>query len=992
MTSMGHPFDPPSPRPALGHAQEGTLVALRARFAEAGRPLAPLLEGPEGPLWTALLLGASWARDRLCADGALFEALAVPGALGMPVDAASLEGLWAPFAEALPREATAALEDPRGLAEAPLGRALRRFRQAVMLRILAQDFAGRRTLAQTTESLSALADFCLERALAGAEARLGALWGTPVDVAGAPQRIAILALGKLGERALNLSSDIDLMAVYETPGTLPGGRTYQAFYVRVLQDVITLLDARTAEGFVFRVDFRLRPFGESGPLIQHEQATLAYYESQGREWERYALLKARPAAGDLALGASLCEALRPFVYRRYLDFSAIDALRGMKRLLRQDMKRRGLAEDLKLGVGGIREIEFIAQVFQLIHGGRDRRLRTASLPAALSQLVQSGFLAPDDEATLQRAYRLLRALEHRVQGWRDEQTQRLPGPGPEEETLAYQLGFADGALLRETLGLERARVAKIFDALIHDPEPPEGTPLGPWERLWASPEAAGELEDAALPACAPEGREAFRERVPELLRALRRQAEQTIGQPLGFERLDALVPRWLAAAAQRPTPLLALERTLPVLQTVLRRTTYLVLLWENPGALDHLLRLAEGAKGLADTLARHPILLDELLDGRSLFEPPTAERLRQALDDHVQSLPPGDLEQALDELRYFKEATLLRIGACELAGALPTAKVSDALTALAELLCERTLNLAWEETIARYGAPRDQAGQPVAQGLCVLAYGKLGGFELGWGSDLDLVFLHDLPPTGQTEGPKAVSNVQFLNRVVQRFMHFLSHRSHSGVLYEIDLRLRPEGASGLLLTTFDAFERYQRERAWTFEHQALVRARPILGPASWQARFRAFREAILAMPRPEADLREAIVAMRERMREAKGGALAPAAEGFALKQDRGGIVDIEFMVQYFVLAWSTEDSGLLAWTDVLRILAAAQASGRLKAPLASLLRDSYLALRAEGHRRALQGTDSRTDDPSVVALAQQVAEIWAGFAAEGGRYFGPEGP
>lgn len=992
MVPTAFPFDPPRPRPALGLAQEAVLEGLGARFKEAGRPLEPLLVGPEGALWTALLLGASWARDRLYADEALFEALARPGALGAPVDAASLEALWAPFAEGLPQAPAAALESPRGLAEAPLGRALRRFRQAVVLRIMAQDFAGHRTLAETTEALSALADFCLERALAGAEARLGGLWGTPVDGTGTPQRLAILALGKLGERALNLSSDIDLMAVYETPGTLPGGRTYQAFYVRVLQDVITLLDARTAEGFVFRVDFRLRPFGESGPLIQHESATLAYYESQGREWERYALLKARPAAGDLALGASLCEALRPFVYRRYLDFSAIDALRSMKRLLRQDMKRRGLAEDLKLGVGGIREIEFVAQVFQLIHGGRDRRLRTPSLPAALTQLAQGGLLAAEDEAALQRAYRLLRALEHRVQGWRDEQTQRLPGPGPEEETLAWQLGFADGAALRETLGRHRAQVAQIFDALIHDPEPPEGALLGPWERLWASPEAAGELEDAALPECAPAARGVFRARVPELLRALRRQAEQTIGQPIGFERLDALVPRWLAEAAQRPEPLLALERTLPVLQTVLRRTTYLVLLRENPGALTHLLRLAEGAKGLADTLARHPILLDELLDGRSLFEPPTAERLRQALDDHVQSLPPGDLERALEELRYFKEATLLRIGACEVAGALPTAKVSDALTALAELLCERTLHLAWEETVARYGAPRDRAGQPRSEGLCVLAYGKLGGFELGWGSDLDLVFLHDLPPTGQTEGPKAVSNVQFLNRVVQRFMHFLSHRSHSGVLYEIDLRLRPEGASGLLLTTFDAFERYQRERAWIFEHQALVRARPILGPAPWQARFRAFREAMLATPRPEGALREAIVAMRERMREAKGGASAPAAKGFAVKQDRGGIVDIEFMVQYFVLAWSAEDSGLLAWTDVLRILAAAQASGRLQASLASLLRDSYLALRAEGHRCALQGTASRTDDPSVVAMAQQVAEIWAGFAAEGGRYFGPEGP
>ena len=289
-------------------------------------------------------------------------------------------------------------------------------------------------------------------------------------------------------------------------------------------------------------------------------------------------LKARPAAGDLVLGASLCETLRPFVYRRYLDFSAIDALRSMKRLLRQDMKRRGLAEDLKLGVGGIREIEFIAQVFQLIHGGRDRRLRTASLPAALTQLAQSGFLAADDEAALQRSYRLLRALEHRVQGWRDEQTQRLPGPGPEEETLAFQLGFADGAALRETLGLERARVAMIFDALIHDPAPPEGMPLGPWERLWATAE---ELEDAALPECAAEGREVFRSRVPELLRAAAPgRADHRSASRLRAPR--ALAPRWLAAAAQRPNPFWPWSAPYRFADCAPPHD-HLVLLWENPG-------------------------------------------------------------------------------------------------------------------------------------------------------------------------------------------------------------------------------------------------------------------------------------------------------------------------------------------------------------------------------------------------------------------------
>ena len=991
------PFDPPAPCAALLAPQQRALARALERLREAGHPLDAQLTGPEAPLWTALLLGSSWALDRLCADARLFAALTAPGVLGAPVQASTLGAAWQPFEAPLPDAPAARLESALGLADSPLGVALRRFRQARMLCILAQDLAGQRRLRETTEALSALADFCLERALEAAEARLQGLWGMPQAPDGGPQRLALLALGKLGERALNLSSDIDLMAVFEAPGTLPGGRTYQAFFVRLVQDLVALLDTRTAEGFVFRVDFRLRPFGESGPLVQHEQATLAYYESQGREWERYALLKARPAAGDRVLGARLCEALGPFVFRRYLDFSAIEALRGMKRLLRQDMRRRGLEADLKLGVGGIREIEFIAQVFQLIHGGRDRRLRTPSLPAVLAQLESSGLLALEDVQTLKEAYALLRALEHRVQGWRDEQTQRLPEPGPQLDTLAWLLGFETAEGLRGTLNELRRRVAQIFDALIADPAPAEATPLSGWQALWANPEgpcpSAAELVTlGAAPATADDLAQALAARLPPWLMALKRRAEQEIGQPVGFERLDALVPRWLAAGLKRPDPLRALERTLPLLMSVLRRSTYLVLLRENPSALSHLLRLAEGSKSLADTLARHPILLDELLDGRTLFEAPTAVRLRRALDDHTQSLPPGDLERALDELRYFKEATLLRIGASELAGVLPTERVSDALTALAELICERTLQLAWDETVARYGAPRDGQGAPVTQCLGVLAYGKLGGFELGWGSDLDLVFLHELPPTAETLGPKVVSNVQFLNRVVQRFMHFLSHRSHSGVLYEIDLRLRPEGASGLLLTTFEAYARYQRESAWTFEHQALVRARPVLGLDPWRRRFAALREEILGRQRDEQALRQDVLTMRERMREAKGGALSPSPAGFALKQDRGGIVDIEFMVQYFVLAWGTAQPALLVWTDVLRTLAAAEASGRLAAESATRLRDSYLAFRAEGHRCALQGQPARTQDPELIAQAKIIASLWQGFAAFGGEFFGPKGP
>lgn len=944
------------------------------RLAEAGVSQALLSEHADA--LQMLAVGSDFAIDWLAREPSRLQALLDAGLhRGVP----SREDLVAELHQSLMSVADA--DDPAA-PDGPVGRALRQFRNHHQVGVIWRDLNRCADLEGTIGVLSDLAEIILEQTLVLLHRRLAAKLGEPLGAAGEPQRLVVLALGKLGARELNLSSDVDLMFAYPAPGHTADGLSSQEWFLRLGRQLIGLLDTRTAAGFVYRVDMRLRPFGDSGPMVQHFDALLGYYEEQGRDWERYAMIKARPVAGDLVAGRELLAGLRPFVFRRYLDFGAIEALREMKTLIRREVRRKQLQDNVKLGEGGIREVEFIAQAFQLIHGGRDVRFQQPSLRRNLEHIADEGLLDGAAVRDLKAAYIYLREVEHRLQAMADEQTQRLPRDELAQARLAWTMGQAEGAMFEADLAMHRQRVAEVFGDLIQPIDPAIGGDEDFWAELWAEPDAASGEQLAEAGFAEPE-------LVLSRLADLRQRREREVTQELGRQRLDALMPRLLALVAEAKDPDRALARSLKLVEAVLRRTAYLVLLVENPKALEQLVRLCQASDWIAESLARHPILVDELLEQRALFTPPEREGLARELAEHLQSVPAGDLEQQMEQLRYFKEATELRVAACELSDILPIMKVSDALTWLAEVIIEQVVSMAWQHTVAQYGRPRNAEGEARNEGFAVIGYGKVGGIELGWGSDLDLVFLHDLPSDGQTDGERSVANGQFFARLGQRIIHLLTTRTHTGELYEVDMRLRPSGQAGVLVSSLDAFARYQREEAWTWEHQALVRARLLAGPEALTAAFASIRAEVLGQRRDRDVLRQDILKMRLKMlAELRGLRERPPATKLTerteidLKHDPGAVVDIEFMVQYFVLGWAHAYPDLLLHTDAIRSLTTAHVAGILPAATAELLIESYKEFRAETHRRTLQNLPAQSDHPDLLARAQAVAAVWDEWMAK----------
>lgn len=963
-------------KPELPQALSQVASSRLERLVEAGVSPALLTEHERD--LEMLALGSDFAIDWLAREPSRLQAL-IDADLHRQVP--SRDSLVAELDQML--AAVADVDDPAA-PDGPVGQALRHFRNHQQVGIIWRDLNRYTDLDGTIGVLSDLAEIILEQTLSLLHERLAAQLGGPLDDAGRPQRLVVLALGKLGARELNLSSDVDLMFAYPAPGCRADGLSSQEWFLRLARQLIGVLDTRTAAGFVYRVDMRLRPFGESGPMVQHFDALLGYYEEQGRDWERYAMIKARPVAGDVVAGRDLLAGLRPFVFRRYLDFGAIEALREMKTLIRREVRRKQLQDNVKLGEGGIREVEFIAQAFQLIHGGRDVRFQQPSLRMNLEHIAEEGLLDGEAVSDLDAAYVYLRDVEHRLQAMADEQTQRLPRDEVAQARLAWTMGKADGAAFAADLARHRQRVAEVFGDLIAPIDPAFGGEEDVWVELWAEPDAASSeqlagvgFDDPAL--------------VLSRLADLRGRREREVTQELGRHRLDALMPRLLALVAEAEDPDRALARSLKLVEAVLRRTAYLVLLVENPKALEQLVRLCQASDWIAESLARHPILVDELLEQRSLYTPPEREGLARELAEHLQSVPAGDLEQQMEQLRYFKEATELRVAACELSDILPIMKVSDALTWLAEVIIEQVVSMAWQHTVAQYGRPRNAEGEALDEGFGVIGYGKVGGIELGWGSDLDLVFLHDLPAGGQTDGERSVANGQFFARLGQRIIHLLTTRTHTGELYEVDMRLRPSGQAGVLVSSLAAFARYQREEAWTWEHQALVRARLLAGPPALAAEFDSIRGEVLGQERDREALRQDIVKMRLKMlAELRGLRERPRADDLVerieldLKQDPGAVVDIEFMVQYFVLGWAHAHPDLLLHTDAIRALTTAQAVGILPAATAELLIASYKEFRAETHRRTLQNLPAQSDHPDLLARARAVAAVWDEWMAAPG--------
>ncbi|WP_448218822.1 bifunctional [glutamate--ammonia ligase]-adenylyl-L-tyrosine phosphorylase/[glutamate--ammonia-ligase] adenylyltransferase [Endozoicomonas sp. 2B-B] len=868
------------------------------------------------------------------------------------------------------------------LNENDLMQQLRVYRNREMVKIIWRDLNRLCSMQETTLDLSAMADACVDQSMDWLYEEACKTWGTPMGApygeTPQPQKMIVLGMGKLGGQELNLSSDIDLMFTYPHKGeTLGGARSLdnQEFFIRLGQRLIKVLDNQTVDGFVFRVDMRLRPYGTSGALAMSFSAMEQYYQDQGRDWERYAMIKARAIAGDIPEGQNLLNILKPFTFRKYIDFSAISALRDMKALIQREVKRKGMQGNIKLGPGGIREIEFIAQSFQLIHGGRDRSLQEKGLLNILNRLSPH-YLPEFVTQALTEAYIYLRNLEHAIQALQDRQTQELPVDTLQQERIAFIAGHQDWSSLMSKLDHHREQVLGHFDEVVSLPDTSndqEQTVQEHWKLLWQ-----GNLNEDEELKQFQENHFSEPQASRQRLSALRDGRAITRIRRQSRERLDHFMPSLLEHIGRSEQPDLALTRILPLIESVLRRTAYLVLLMENPKALEHLISLCTASPWIADQIARHPALLDEFLDIGDLYNPPKKAELEHDLRQQLTHIPEDDLEAQMEALRYFKMSHLLKVAAAQVAGTLPLMKESDYLTWIAEALLDQVVGLAWKTMVERHGHPVGEDGSICDPGFIIIGYGKLGGIELSPGSDLDLVFVHNGALNKETDGSRSIESSSFYTRLGQRIIHILTAQTPSGRLYEVDMRLRPSGASGMLVSSLTSFEKYQRNDAWTWEHQALVRARAVAGDKQLTAKFESLRKSILAIGRDPATLKAEVIRMRHKMQEhlTKSRRDEQGQPLFNLKHDRGGIVDIEFLMQYAVLAHAHAHPEIAQFPDNIRISESLEKVGYLTASEGKGLREAYKVLRKAAHLKALQNEPSFVEIPLVEPFTRQVEALW----------------
>ncbi|WP_265944802.1 bifunctional [glutamate--ammonia ligase]-adenylyl-L-tyrosine phosphorylase/[glutamate--ammonia-ligase] adenylyltransferase [Dechloromonas sp. A34] len=835
--------------------------------------------------------------------------------------------------------------------------ALRRLRHRAMAQIALRDLGGLAPLAEVVESMTLLADITTNFALDHYHRQLAATYGEPLDRAGHPQHLLIIGMGKLGGRELNVSSDVDYIFVYPEEGDTAGPKSIENydFFTRLGKRVISALGDLTADGQVFRVDMRLRPNGDSGPLVCSLDALENYFITQGREWERYAWIKSRVMnAGSNADGAALGDWMaalrrisRPFVFRKYLDFGAINAMRDLHAQIRREVARKDMADHVKLGPGGIREIEFIAQVFQLIRGGRDPALQVRPTLSVLKLLVERKLLPAESEHELREAYVFLRRLEHRLQYVEDKQTHRLPDDPAERASIAQSMDFADWPAMLAVLNAHREKVSRHFEAVFSDPEAGEHPLTG----LWLS-----QLDDdTAIEAFGNLGFRRPKEAISRLadLRASNRYQQLP---STNRSRLDAVGPRLIEAAGATNDPDTTLVRGLDFLENIARRGSYLALLQQYPMALRRVADMICASHWAADYLNRYPLLLDELLDPR-LYEIATnwagfRDDLRRNLEDHA-----GDTEREMDILREVHHAQVFRLLAQDISGLQTIEHLSDHLTELADTIVQETLPLCWGTIKKRHcETPK----------FAVIGYGKMGGKELGYASDLDLVYLFD------DDSPEAPENYA---RLGQRLNTWLSSQTSSGILFETDLRLRPNGDSGLLVISVDAFRDYQLKNAWVWEHQALTRARFCAGDPAVGKRFEAIRCEILRQPRDLAKLRDEVVAMRKKMIDAHASG---SDSEFGLKHDLGGIVDVEFIVQYLVLGHAHQHPGLTGNLGNIALLRMAGELGLIDPQQGEAAGNAYREYRRLQHAKRLSATPkARVARESIERHITAVRALWS---------------
>lgn len=851
-------------------------------------------------------------------------------------------------------------------AGASLPAAMRRLRNLIIATLIQRDLSGLADLAEVVDTMTAFGDFAVQTHQAAVTTEMIVLHGTPIGgESGEQQEMIVLGMGKLGGGELNVSSDIDLIFVYpedgETVTTTPEQRqlSNHEFFIRLGKKLIAALSEINEDGFTFRVDMALRPNGASGPLAASFNMVEEYLIVQGREWERYAWVKARALTGKPSDIEALEKIIRPFIYRRYLDYGSIDAIRNMHAQIRAEVTRQEArhpdrSNNVKLGRGGIREIEFLAQVHQLIRGGRDAALRDRSTRGTLRTLAEKELFKPEVVAQLLHAYTFLRNLEHRLQYLDDAQTHNFPANEADQLTIAKMMGYNDVPTLLAALEEQRALVATQFDAIFSDKTNDNGDDdqvAADLHAVLTDSDNEQVIETYLLNLSFDHAADAAK-RLLATWHSPRLQSLPEASRNKLVALVNASLPLIVKVTEARST---TLGRLLDFLETIARRAAYLALLTEYPHALERVIRMIAASDWAAKYLTRHPLLLDELLDDRTLKAAPDwnafARDCRERLDE-----TPGDTERQMDVLREMHHAQLIRLLAQDLVGDLSVERLADHLSELADKLVEATIQTIWKGLSNRHReVPK----------FAVIAYGKLGGKELGYASDLDVIFLYD---DDDQDAPALYA------KLAQRFITWMTAHTPAGILFDVDIALRPDGASGLLVSTVSSFEKYQTTSAWLWEHQALTRARFCAGDAEIGTRFEAIRESVLRQTRDPVALKKEVLEMRKKLHDAHPN----RSDLFDLKHDTGGMIDIEFMVQFLVLRDSAQHPRLTGDIGNIALLKLCGELGLIDAALSGTVADAYRSFRKLQHQIRLQGAErARVEMERVAPEITAVIALWA---------------
>ena len=846
------------------------------------------------------------------------------------------------------------------------------------IRIAWRDLTGAAGLEETLCDLSNLADAIVATAIQSIYDKVCQSYGLPVDSEGNFQRMIVLAMGKLGAGELNFSSDIDLIFAYPKEGYTNGENiiSNEEFFTKVCQKFLKFFSPGSHEINFYRIDTRLRPYGDGGPLVMSGSAFEEYYQAQGREWERYAMIKARPVAGDIDAGLKLLKILNSFIYRRYFDYGSFDSFRDMKRRITLQVKSKKLKNNIKLGAGGIREIEFFGQSFQLIRGGVEPKLQEQKILKVLDLLQTHHCINEATKKDLKNACVFLRMVENRLQAYADLQTHDIPEKQDQRKILALSMGYDAWDDFVQDLDYHMQTVHYHFSQLLvsEELEKPNKEMLD-LKELWINindPQFAA--DSIAI------GGFKKPDRVLSILRSLEEHPNTKRLTSNGRKKLARLIPVLVRKIGQQNDPDTVLVKLIDLIITIERRTCYLSLLIENKGALETLITLARKSPWIITFLSKHPALLDELMHPATLYFPPGKQALEKEMETRMAEIPSGDVEFLLEELCIFRQINYLRVSAADISGNYPLMKVSDHLTYIAQTVLAQVLKISWNIVTQKYGVPEGISNENLNYcGFVIIAYGKVGGLEMGYKSDIDIVFLHR-GESGLTKGKtKSIDTIRFYSNLGQRIINALTMHTPAGTLYGADMRLRPGGNSGMIVSHIDAFEDYMKNQAWTWEHQALIRARPVAGDKELCSRFNEIRKTVLTVKRDAKALKKEVGDMRERMRDER---LKYKKDLFDLKQSRGCIVDIEFLVQYLILKNAHACPDITIWTDNIRLLESLDAEGIITGCQSERLQNAYLAMRKAVHRLNLQEKSLEIPQSHFSEIREHVIDIYDQYLAD----------